>query len=115
MFNILQKYNGIIKNIEIKAYEFDENQLRIKVVLRLSDKSKLIIKDYKFSNNKRKYAYHWMDSQGKLKIRWDNAPHWEAISTFPHHKHVGSTENLLHSTETDIDSVLNYIEKIILA
>ena len=111
MFNILKKYKESIRNIDINAYEYAENQLRIKIELRFTDESKLIIKDYKFSNNKRKYSYHWMDNKGKLKIRWDNVPHWNAVSTFPHHKHVKNADNILYSTETDIDSVLDYIRK----
>jgi hypothetical protein len=38
-----------------------------------------------------------MDKKEKLKIRWDNAPHWESVSTFPHHKHVESVKNILLS------------------
>jgi len=111
VFSILSKYSDIIKRTDIITYEFEENQVRIKIELELTDGSLLIIKDYKFSNNTRKYAYHWMGSNGKLRTRWDNAPHWRSVSTFPHHKHVGKNENLLFSTETDIESVLDYIKK----
>jgi len=113
VFSILQKYSEIIKKTEIIAYEFEENQVRIKIALELTDDSRLIIKDYKFRNNVRKYSYHWMDNNGELRIRWDNAPHWETISTFPHHRHVDSTENIIFSIETDIESVLDYIKKIL--
>ena len=113
MFSILSKYSDIIKRTDIVTYEFEENQVRIKIELELTDGSLLIIKDYKFSNNTRKYAYHWMGSDRKLKIRWDNAPHWDSVSTFPHHKHVGRNENILISTDTDIESVLDYIKKIL--
>ncbi|NIM12344.1 MAG: hypothetical protein GTO45_09540 [Candidatus Aminicenantes bacterium] len=111
MFSILQKFSEIIKNTRIILYEFEENQVRIKAEVELIDGSTLVIKDYKFSNNTRKYAYHWMDKKEKLKIRWDNAPHWESISTFPHHKHVESAENLLPSTETNLESVLDFLKR----
>jgi hypothetical protein len=113
VFSILPKYSHIIKKTEIVIYEFEEDQVRIKIELELTDASRLIIKDYKFSNNTRKYSYHWMSSDGKLKTRWDNAPHWESVSTFPHHRHFGSTENILFSTETDVESILEYIEKVL--
>ena len=113
MFSILSRYSDIIKKSSIITYEFEENQVRIKIELELTDGSLLIIKDYKFSNNTRKYAYHWMGSDGKLRTRWDNVPHWRSISTFPHHKHVGASDNILFSTETDIESVLDYIKKIL--
>lgn len=111
MLTILQKYSEIITETRIILYEFEENQVRIKIELLLSDSSMLIIKDYKFSNNTRKYAYHWMDGSGKLKIRWDNAPHWKSVSTFPHHKHVGDVENILSTTVTDVESALEFIKK----
>ncbi len=111
MFSLLSKYSDIIKRTDIVTYEFEENQVRIKIELELTDGSLLIIKDYKFSNNTRKYAYHWMAGDRKLKIRWDNAPHWDSVSTSPHHKHVERNENILISTETDIESVLDHIKK----
>jgi len=111
VFSILSKYTDIIKRTDIVTYEFEENQVRIKIELELTDGSLLMIKDYKFSNNTRKYAYHWMGSDRKLIIRWDNAPHWDLVSTFPDHKHVERNENILISTETNIESVLEYIEK----
>lgn len=111
MFSALQKYSDIIEKTEVILYEFDEDQVRIKLELKLIDGSRLIVKDYKFSNNKRKYAYHWLDSRGNMKIRWDNAAHWESLSTFPHHCHVGTTDNVLPSTETDVESILDHIKK----
>ena len=32
-----------------------------------------------------KYRHHWQDRQSRLLKRWDNAPHYPAIDTFPHH------------------------------
>lgn len=109
MFNILRKFQNIISSIEVIKHEIEENQIRTYLKLELTDRSQLIIKDYKFSNNKRKYAYHWMDEDRNLRIRWDNTEHWKTISTFPHHKHVGNDENVTASIETDIESVLTCI------
>jgi len=109
VFNILRKFQNIISSIEVIKHEIEENQIRTYLKLELTDRSQLIIKDYKFSNNKRKYAYHWMDEDRNLRIRWDNTEHWKTISTFPHHKHVGNDENVTASIETDIESVLTCI------
>ena len=106
MFNILKKFQDIITNIEVIKYEIEENQIRIQIKLELKDRSQLVIRDYKFSDNSRKYAYHWMDRAGSLRIRWDNSAHWKNVSTFPHHKHISNDENIRESTETDIESVL---------
>ncbi len=115
MFNILKKFQDIISTIEVIKHEIEENQIRNYLKLKLTDRSQLIIKDYKFSDNKRKYAYHWMDGDGDLRIRWDNAAHWKTISTFPHHKHIGNEENVTASTDTDIESVLAYIRDLIIS
>ncbi len=32
-----------------------------------------------------KYRHHWQDRNSQLIKRWDNAPHYHAIDTFPHH------------------------------
>jgi hypothetical protein len=109
VFNILRKFQDIISTIEVIKHEIEENQIRTYLKLELTDGSQLIIKDYKFIDNKRKYAYHWMDGDGNLRIRWDNTEHWKMISTFPHHKHVGNDENVAASIETDIESVLTCI------
>ena len=110
MFNIFKKFQYIITNTEVIKYEIEENQIRIQIKLELKDRSQLVIRDYKFSDNSRKYAYHWMDSAGNLRIRWDNSAHWKTISTFPHHKHVLNDEDIRESTETDIESVLTCIK-----
>jgi hypothetical protein len=34
-----------------------------------------------------KYSFHWQDKQGRLKCRWDNAPHYPNLSNAPHHIH----------------------------
>lgn len=113
MFNILRKFQDIISNIEVIKHEIEENQRRTYVKLELTDSSQLIIKDYKFSDNKRKYAYHWMDGDRNLRIRWDNTEHWKTISTFPHHKHIRNDENVTASIETDIESVLTCIRDLL--
>lgn len=46
---------------------------------------------------KTRYAYHYQDSQEQLLFRYDNAPHYPEITTFPHHKHV---VNLTNQAET---------------
>ena len=38
--------------------------------------------------SKMKYRYQYMNQQGECFFRYDNAPHHQNISTFPHHKHI---------------------------
>jgi len=34
------------------------------------------------------YRYHLQDKQNKLVFRYDNAPHFPGLESFPHHKHL---------------------------
>ncbi|RLC14904.1 MAG: hypothetical protein DRI57_13720 [Deltaproteobacteria bacterium] len=34
------------------------------------------------------YRYHYMNADGQMIFRYDNAPHHREIETFPHHKHL---------------------------
>lgn len=38
------------------------------------------------------YAFHLVDPVGAPVFRYDNAPHYPEMETFPHHKHVGPNE-----------------------
>ncbi len=111
MLNITHKFQPIIRDVRVLKYEWEEDQMRIHIQIRLKDDSHLVVRDYKFSDNSRKYSYHWMDENGDLRIRWDNVPHWKNIPTFPHHKHIEKKDNVVGSTETDLESVLTCISK----
>ena len=36
---------------------------------------------------RRKFRLHYMDSDNRLMTRWDSAPHYKELSTFPFHVH----------------------------
>ncbi|MBN1905394.1 MAG: hypothetical protein JW927_09875 [Deltaproteobacteria bacterium] len=75
------------------------------------DDSRLFAKEYFFQNDERKYSYHWTSFSGELIFRWDNAPHWENLKTFPHHKHTPI--DIIESRETTLEEVLKLINKIL--
>ena len=87
MISSLKKFDDIIISYKILKYEEDGIFSKIYIEISLIDNSKLIVKELKFSE-KIKYSYHWMDKKNKMIIRWDNAPHFKSLKTFPHHKHV---------------------------
>ena len=67
---------------------------RIKIVF--NDKSKLELTERIIENSKfilrTKYSYHYQDSNGLFIKRWDNAPHHNELSTFPHHIHISDSK-----------------------
>ena len=53
-----------------------------------------------------KYRHHWQDSHGLLIKRWDNAPHYRAIDTFPHHLHDGAEDQVVsHPAITGLEAL----------
>ncbi len=87
---ILKQYRGIIRDYDVKRFHQTESSYRLVVEFELIDNSTLIVRDYLFVDGKRKYAYHYQDENRHLIFRYDNAPHWPNISTFPYHKHTPS-------------------------
>lgn len=59
-----------------------------------------------------KYRFHYMNKEGQMIFRYDNAPHHSGIPTFPHHKH--SSNNVIQSLMPSIKDILNEITAIII-
>lgn len=56
-----------------------------------------------------RYAYHYQAKSGELIFRYDNAPHYPNIETYPHHKHVGS--KVEPATMPDLSDILREIDE----
>ena len=109
MLNLIKRSMPPIERYQVDRYEHEGLLLRIKLQIVFIDRSILHVKEYRFADRSRKYAYHWADPDGSLKIRWDNAEHWPEIATFPHHKHVGTSSGACAATETSFEAVLHRI------
>jgi hypothetical protein len=59
------------------------------------------------------YAYHYQRPDGTLIFRYDNAPHFPALPTFPHHKHERSAADVSAASQPDLQSVLSEIQGLI--
>ena len=60
-----------------------------------------------------KYSYHYENNSKNLIFRYDMAPHFRNIETYPHHKHMANN-NVVASKEPSLEDVLYEIEKLIL-
>ena len=58
------------------------------------------------------YVYQYMNPSKSLIFRYDNSGHHKELdlSTYPHHRHEGSEENVLASPAPDLATVLNEVE-----
>ena len=74
------------------------------------DDSELHVFEYVNSDlRKLGYAYHYQSPSGSSIFRYDNEPHYPALPTFPHHKHIGEEKTPKASEEVNIDEVLKEI------
>ncbi len=108
-YKIIKNFRDIIKNFEIHYYKKFGNARSLVAEIEFIDESKLYIRDYIFSDGKRKYSFHWQDKKGKLLIRWDNSPHHLKIRTFPDHKHMG--DEISDSYEIHIEDIMEAIKQ----
>jgi Family of unknown function (DUF6516) len=112
---IINEFEDIIDVKQILLQRQDNRIMELRIKLIFIDKSILEITEiFIFDLNKRKYSFQWMEENYDLKIRWDNAPHHQYISTFPHHKHVLREDNIQESEEPTIEEILEFIKKEIL-
>jgi hypothetical protein len=59
------------------------------------------------------YSFHYQDASGELIFRYDNAPHYPHLATFPAHKHIG--DSVIAADAPDLSSVLREIDDRIYA
>jgi hypothetical protein len=109
MLDLLSKFKSIIEAYRIISYDHEIDAYRIKAEIRFINGSALFVKEYYFGVGGRKYSFHWADRSGNLLCRWDNAPHWVHVSTFPHHKHLST--GVVDSRETTLEEILFVINK----
>ncbi len=107
LLDLLKQYQEIIASFEIQAYDQEGANFRLKAQVLFKDSSILHIKQIVLGESTFKYAYHWQDESGGLICRWDNAPHWSDIATYPHHKHVmqNNIETVTHSLGGDLTTL----------
>ncbi len=107
ILNCLKRF-PIVVSVEVLALRTFHKGFFIKLKVILRDGSLLYIREY-VDIEERNYSYHWQTADGRLIIRWDNAPHHKNIQTYPHHKHIGNS--VVESFEITCEKILEFIEK----
>jgi len=98
--------NPIVADYEIHQLVEERSASFLRVNVTILDGSHLFIKELLFPDGSN-YSYHWQSADGRLLIRWDNAPHHPEIATYPDHKHVG--EEVFSSNRISVEEVLSTI------
>jgi len=110
MLDLFDTYAVLFKSWRVIRYEQEAEAYLLHLSALLQDDSRLELRDYLFADGSRNYAYQWMEADGALRRRWDNAPHWPDVATAPHHVHLPSQEAPEPSTVTNLEDLLQFIQ-----
>lgn len=98
-----------VKSYEVHDFRQWSDGLYYKVKIVFSDQSILFAKEY-IDSSERNYSFHWQTENNALIMRWDNAPHYRNIETFPHHKH-DENDCITESTTISFKDVIKIIQR----
>lgn len=104
LLDLARQYADIIQAIEVERFRSVGASYEFRARITLHDGSQLV-------DGTRKYAYHWQDREGRPRCRWDNAPHWPEVTSYPRHQHVGSEEVITASDVRTPAAALQYIRE----
>ncbi len=104
-----------LQNCYIEKYEEEiltPHRANLGIRIRFSTGYLLELNEAVFINssgelNHLSYRYHFQDKDNKLIFRYDNAPHFPNLKTFPHHKHLPNKV-----TDVPKPTVLEVIDEI---
>jgi len=107
----VEEFTDIVEAIEDLEIVEREAVSKSKAKLRLFDGSMLWAREVWVKGVMEAYSYYWLRPDETVIIGWDNAPHHQSVSTFPHHKHVG--DRIEESEERKMEEILNFIKRFL--
>ncbi|MBF0457759.1 MAG: hypothetical protein HQK99_07680 [Nitrospirae bacterium] len=96
-----------VVSYEVLDYKQWDRGMYYKLSIVFNDSSVLIAREY-VDELQRDYSFHWQGSDNNMIIRWDNAPHYKELLTFPHHKHMAG--RVIESRVVSLEDILNQIK-----
>ena len=110
--------SSIIEVFTVVDHHFSSDRGYIRVRFNLNNGDFLEASEYFYVQDEQiiqaRYRYQWMDnSQRVLRRRWDNAPHFREIATFPHHVHVDREDNVMPSHRFGILELIDILESLL--
>ena len=110
MLHLFDQHAALFQSWAVTRYEREGDAYLLQIRAVLQDGSLLEIRDYLFADHSRKYAYQWMEENGALRRRWDDAPHWPDVDTHPHHVHLPDEEQPATSMVTNLEDLLRFLQ-----
>jgi hypothetical protein len=108
----ITEFKPILHDFEIIEHQNRDGVQILRLKITIIDLSILFVTDISISfENRRKYSFHWQKIDEKLISRWDNAPHFPDISSYPHHQHLQSETNVVASSAMSLINILKIIQE----
>ncbi len=79
----------------IAAIKFQDSQLDVRMLIRVSDERPLI----------EEYSFHYMTDNNATIFRYDNSRHHLDFHTAPHHKHTGADEQVIAHPQPSVSAI----------
>ncbi len=73
MLHLFTPYETLFHTWQVKRYEQEGTSYLLKISVALVDNSHLEIRDYLFQDDRRNMSIIWIEEDGRLRRRWDNA------------------------------------------
>lgn len=114
LLDVLRTFSDIVESYDVTAMDGSGPHMRIRLLVRLRDQSVLHVRQVILDGTTLKYAYHWETHDRKVISRWDNAPHFRTLATFPHHRHLDNPDVVEPSAAGgDLSIILQIIRTMI--
>lgn len=104
--------SSFVDSYHVNEFRKSDSAFYLNLKVLFTDRSMLQVREF-VSSDHRKYSFHWQKESGELIPRWDNAPHFPTIVTFPHHRHLSDgsvTESYDISIESIFKSIYDYFK-----
>ena len=108
---VLSSSSDLVIDVEVIEMNVEpkSQSLRAKATLK---KGYVLYVNEGIGENYRRYSYH-LQKDDEMIRRWDNAPHWKDIRTFPFHLHLSDKDKPIECDEVFVSDVLLEIKNII--
>lgn len=111
--NRIGKLEWLIVRVSIDTeYDEDADVGIISGSITFKDNSIFHFKEVLMEKN-RHYRFQYMDGRNDLIFRWDTAPHYRDLGTFPYHVHL--PDGVKESERVTLIDVLDKIERVVVA
>lgn len=100
---------SFVKSYKVNDFRKSETTYYLNLKVLFVDDSILQVREF-LDDEHRKYSFHWQTSGGNLITRWDNAPHYPEITTYPHHMHL-QNGSVVESFDISLEDIFSHIHQ----